>query len=322
MFKNKKVLVTGGTGMIGRQLVQLLIDRSADVYVVSLDQPVDMPPEVKFANVDLREFSNCVGVCEGMDYVFNLVGVKGSPKMCKEQPADFMVPMLQFNTNMMEAARRANVKWYLYTSSVGVYHPAEVFKEKDVWKTFPSKNDRFAGWAKRIGELHAEAYKIQYGWDRVSIVRPANVYGPYDNFDPENAMVIPSLIRKVYSEDMLVVWGDGSPIRDFIHARDVARGMIHMVENKVTEPVNLGSGTGVAIKEIVDVIVENCEFPIEVVWDKNKPAGDKRRVFDMQRAYCRGFKPQISIEEGIKETMDWFMQNKDIIDKRYNAFKQ
>ena len=322
MFKNKKVLVTGGTGMIGRQLVELLVERNADVYVVSLDQPVGMPEGVKFANVDLREFSNCVGACEGMDYVFNLVGVKGSPKMCKEQPADFMVPMLQFNTNMMEAARRADVKWYLYTSSVGVYHPAEVFKEKDVWKTFPSENDRFAGWAKRIGELQAEAYKIQYDWDRVSIVRPANVYGPYDNFDPENAMVIPSLIRKAYSDDELVVWGDGSPIRDFIHARDVAQGMIHMVEHKVTEPVNLGSGTGVAIREIVDVIVENCEFPIRVVWDRDKPSGDKRRVFDMQRAYCRGFKPQISIEDGIRETMDWFIQNRDIIDKRYNAFKQ
>ena len=322
MFKEQNVLVTGGTGMIGRELISLLLDQGAIVYVASLDEGIGLPDSVIHNKVDLTNFSACLELCEGMDYVFNLAGVKGSPKMCKEQPADFMVPMLQFNTNMMEAARRAEVKWYLYTSSVGVYHPAEVFREQDVWKTFPSKNDRFAGWAKRIGELQAEAYKIQYGWDRVSIVRPANVYGPYDNFDPENAMVIPSLIRKVFSDDTLVVWGDGSPIRDFIHARDVARGMIHMVENKVTEPVNLGSGTGVAIKEIVEVIVDNCEFSVEVVWDKDKPTGDKRRVFDVQRAHCRGFKPEISIKEGIKETMDWFLENKEIIDMRYNAFKQ
>ena len=165
MFKNKKVLVTGGTGMIGRPLVSLLVDRGAEVYVVSLDEPHGLPSSVKFVKADLTHFSNCLEACEDMDYVFNLVGVKGSPKMCKEQPADFMVPMIQFNTNMMEAAMKQNVKWYLYTSSVGVYHPAEVFKEDDVWRTFPSDNDRFAGWAKRIGELQAQAYSIQYGWE-------------------------------------------------------------------------------------------------------------------------------------------------------------
>jgi len=257
-----------------------------------------------------------------MDYVFNLVGVKGSPKMCKEQPADFMVPMLQFNTNMMEAARLAGVDWYLYTSSVGVYHPAEVFKEDDVWSTFPSENDRFAGWAKRIGELQAEAYKIQYGWDRVSIVRPANVYGPYDNFDPENAMVIPSLIRKAYENDKLEVWGDGSPIRDFIHSRDVALGMLHMVENEVNVPVNLGSGEGVTIKEIVDIVVEKCPKDIEVVWDTTKPTGDKRRILDSTRAKEVGFETTISLSDGIEETIEWFEKNRSVIDDRHNAFRK
>ena len=204
MFKNKKVLVTGGTGMIGRELVNLLLEKEAIVSVASLEDNPVVPEGVSYVKADLTEFSTCMRVCEGKDYVFNVVGVKGSPKMCKEQPADFMVPMLQFNTNMMEAARRAGVKWYLFTSSVGVYHPAEVFKEDDVWKTFPSNNDRFAGWAKRIGELQAEAYKIQYDWNCISIVRPANVYGPYDNFDPENAMVIPSLIRKAHENDTLM----------------------------------------------------------------------------------------------------------------------
>ena len=226
MFKDQKVLVTGGTGMIGRELVSLLLEREAIVYVASLDEGVDLPNNVRHVKVDLTDFGSCMAVCDGMDYVFNLVGVKGSPKMCKEQPADFMVPMLQFNTNMMEAARRCDVKWYLYTSSVGVYYPAPILKEDDVWKTFPSNNDRFAGWAKRIGELQAQAYSIQYGWDRVSIVRPANVYGPFDNFDPENAMVVPSLIRKAHENPSLDVWGDGSPVRDFIHSRDVALGML------------------------------------------------------------------------------------------------
>ena len=321
-FKNQSVLVTGGTGMIGRQLVDLLVDRGAKVYVVSLDPPRGLPDGVMYKLADLTDFSACQEVCEGMDYVFNLVGVKGSPKMCKEQPADFMVPMLQFNTNMMEAARRAGVKWYLYTSSVGVYHPAEVFKEDDVWSTFPSDNDRFAGWAKRIGELQAEAYSIQYGWDCVSIVRPANVYGPYDNFDPENAMVIPSLIRKASENDKLEVWGDGSPIRDFIHSRDVALGMLHMVDNKVTKPVNLGSGEGIAIKQIVDIVVDKCPKDLDVVWQTDKPTGDKKRILDSARAKEVGFETTISLEQGIQETIEWFEENRSMIDDRHNAFRK
>ena len=321
-YENKKVLVTGGTGMIGRQLVDLLVSRGAKVYVVSLDNPIGLPPGVNFLKADLQKFSNCLEVCNGMDIVFNLVGVKGSPKMCKEKPASFMVPMLQFNTNMMEAARLAKVEWYLYTSSVGVYHPAEIFYEDDVWKTFPSENDKFAGWAKRIGELQAEAYKIQYGLNNISIVRPANVYGPYDNFDPENAMVIPSLIRKVHENDVLEVWGDGSPIRDFIHARDVARGMMYMVENEVSEPVNLGSGTGVTIKQIVDIIVGNVNKNVSVEWDSTKPTGDKKRILDMSRAKSHGFETKISIEDGIRETINWFSENKEKIEQRYNVFRR
>ena len=107
--------------------------------------------------------------------------------MTAERPASFFVPTLQFSLNMMEAARRSGVNHYLFTSSVGVYQPAEIFKEDDVWSTFPSSNDRFAGWAKRMCELQAEAYKKEYEWENISVVRPANVYGPFDNFDPANA---------------------------------------------------------------------------------------------------------------------------------------
>jgi GDP-L-fucose synthase len=307
--------------MIGRKLVDLLLERGANVFVASLDEGVGLSQKVVHKKVDLTSFEQCLEVCSGMDYVFNLIGVKGSPKMCKEQPASFMVPMLQFNTNMMEAARRANVKWYLFTSSVGVYHPADVFKEDDVWKTFPSENDRFAGWAKRIGELQAEAYKIQYGANNISIVRPANVYGPYDNFDVENAMVVPSLIRKAFENTELVVWGDGSPIRDFIYAEDVALGMLYAVENKITEPLNLGSGTGVSIKSLVDIIVDNVDKPVEVKWDTEKPSGDRMRILDMTRAKSYGFVPKYSLEEGVKETIKWFKENREIIDKRHNAFR-
>jgi len=319
MFKNQKVLVTGGSGMIGRELVSLLLEKGANVYVADLKQPEELKDKVTFVKVDLREYSSCLQICEGMDYVFNLVGIKCSPRVCIEEPAKIMGPMMQFNTNMLEAAMHHNVKWYLYTSTVGVYQPAEVLKEDDVWSTQPSKNDWFGGWAKRMGELQCQAYQKQYGEGRCSIVRPANVYGPHDNFDLDSAMVIPSLIRKAFSNDVLQVWGDGSSIRDFIHARDVARGMIFAVENKITEPLNLGSGDEISIKRIAEAVAQEANVKIE--WDTSKPTGDHRRVFDMERAKSHGFQPQISIEEGVKETIDWYLKNKSMADSGKDVFK-
>ena len=319
MFKNKNILVTGGSGMIGRQLVKLLQKESANVCVADLNEPINMSG-ITFKKVDLTNYISCLEACHGMDYVFYLVGIKCSPKVIQERPADIMTPMLQFNTNMMSAAMKSDVKWYLYTSTVGVYGEAEIFKEENVWKSFPSKHDWFGGWAKRMGELQAEAYAIQNGKANVSIVRPANVYGPYDNFDTDNAMVIPSLIRKAHENEFLSVWGDGSPIRDFIYSEDVARGMLHMVKNKVTEPVNLGSGTGVTIKELATTIAS--ELGREIKWDTDKPMGDKIRLFDTNRAESYGFKPKTKLEDGISNTVRWFLDNLDIVDKRYNVFNK
>jgi GDP-L-fucose synthase len=285
--------------MIGRQLVELLYDTtSANVTVA------DLP------NVDLRDRKDCKAVCDGQDIVFHLAGIKGSPIRCMESPATFSVPMIQFNANMVEAAYNAGVEWFLYTSSVGVYHPAEVFVEDDVWKTFPSENDWYAGWAKRVGELNVEAYMKQYDWNKCSIVRPANVYGPYDNFG-EWSMVIPSLIKKAKDAGVggtISVWGDGTPIRDFVHSRDVARGMIFAVENQITEPLNLGSGNGVSIAQIASSIAARFECGIE--FDKTKPSGDSKRLMDMTRTYSYGFKNLMNIDDGLEETMEWYLNEK------------
>ena len=191
-----------------------------------------------------------------------------------------------------------------------MYHPAEVFKEDDVWKTFPSENDWFAGWAKRIGEQNVQAYMKQYDWNNCSIVRPANVYGPNDNFG-KWSMVVPSLIKKAMENDVFFVCGDGSPIRDLIYAEDVARGMIHMVENEVTEPVNLGSGTGVTIKEVADIVAGYFDMDIE--WDIEKPMGDMKRLMSTKRAESYGFNPKVSLEQGIIKTIQWYKENKDVL---------
>ena len=320
-FKNKKILVTGGTGLIGMPLVRKLVELCANLTVVSLDKSPNIDKSVNFVNLDLRSFENCLKVCRDKEIVFNLIGVKGSPKMTLENPASFFIPTITFSINMMEAARQSGVQRYLYTSSIGVYQPSDVFNEDDVWSTFPSENDRFAGWAKRMGELQAQAYDIQYKWDKISIVRPANVYGPYDNFDPENAMVIPSLINRAMSgERPLSVWGDGSPIRDFIYTDDVADGMLEVVKQGYNKPINLGSGKGVSIKEIATSIANKMPDKCEIIWDTSKPAGDVKRIMNTERAESIGIKPKISLDEGIETTIKWYnkFNNKDL--NRYNAF--
>lgn len=323
IIEYSKVLVTGGTGMIGRYLVDILLEKNCKVRVVSLDEPEGLPEKVEFLKLDLTNLDNCIKACKDCDYVFNLIGIKGSPKMSRERPASFMVPMLMFNTAMMEAAMRCKVKWYLYTSSVGVYYPAETFNEDDVWKTFPSEHDKFPGWAKRIGELQAEAYGIQNGNKNISIVRPANVYGKWDNFDPKSAMVIPSLINRITSgESPLTVWGDGTSIRDFIHAKDCARGMLHVVENCITDPINLGSGDGVTIKELAETIRDTYDKSVKIVWDITKPKGDHKRIMNTDRAESYGFSCKVSLESGIRETLSWYKENKDVYKKRNNYFKE
>lgn len=320
-FSDKKILVTGGTGLIGQPLVKLLLSEGAIVRIVSLDDPTRAHPEAEFLALDLTRYDNCLIACKDQEIVFNLVGIKGSPKMMLEQPASYFVPSLMFNTNMMSAAHSSGVDRYMFTSSIGVYAPAEVFKEDDVWQTFPSPNDRFGGWQKRIGELQAEAYNIQYKWDKVTITRPANVYGPFDNFDPQNAMVVPSLITRACSgENPLTVWGDGSAIRDFIYAEDCARAMMLVVEKNFTKPINLGSGSGNTVREVVEAIVKQLPQKPEVVWDTSKPTGDKRRVMDITRLQSLGFVPSHSLEQGIAKSLDWYLKNRDLSSKRHNPF--
>lgn len=322
MFKNKRVLVTGGTGLIGIPLVRKLIEEEgANVRVVSLDDPSRAHKDSEFMKLDLRDISQCMKACENQEIVFHLAGIKGSPAMCAQKPASFFYPTISFNTNMLEAARLRKATHYLYTSSIGAYSPAEIFYEDDMWNSFPSENDKFAGWAKRMGELQIEAYKKEYHWQDLYIVRPANVYGPWDNFSPDNSMVIPSLIRKVSeANEEITCWGDGSPIRDFIYADDVANGMIALMKSGKNDPINLGSGKGVSIKELAETVVKASEKSITINWDTSKPAGDKIRLMSTERSESLGIRPMTSLHEGLRETMEWFEKNKALIDKRYNVF--
>jgi GDP-L-fucose synthase len=321
-LNGKKVLVTGGTGLIGQQLIKLLKEEGANIRIVSLDNNSLVPPDVEFMQLDLMNFDNCKKACENVDVVFNLIGIKTSPKIIKEKPANIFVSYLRFNTNIIEAARQSNVGWFLYVSTIGVYSPTDIMSEDELWNGFPSKHDWYGGWAKRMGEMQLETYKIQYGLNNYSIIRPANVYGPYDDFS-ETSMVIPSLIKRVYNkENPFVVWGDGTTIRDFIYSEDVARAMIFAVTNEINEPLNVGSGKGISIKDVVNTVIEISDYNPEIIWDTSKPSGDKQRILDTNKLNSYGFTPKINLKNGLTKTLEWYKLNSSTIDgKRYNVFK-
>ena len=195
--------------------------------------------------------------------------------------------------------------------------------ESEVSSEIEKTNDAYAI-AKIAGIKLCESYNRQFGKSHEVDYRslmPTNLYGPGDNFDPENAMVIPSLIHRATSgERPLKVWGDGSPIRDFIHANDVAEGMIKIIEKGYNKPVNLGSGDGVTIKQIATTIAECMPDKCEIIWDTSKPSGDKKRIMKTERAKSLGINPIISLKEGIKNTIEWYSQYGNNAKERYNAF--
>ena len=290
---NKSALVIGANGMVGTALMKVLGRSKTYFKIKGVDIETDMT--IKSNTEIIKDY----------DHIYHLAGKKGSPQTARERPADYL-PMLQFDANIIEAVGKYKPEWFLYTSSIGVYPPMEVYEEDKVWHEVPSENDKIPGYIKRMGELGCYAIRATYGYENISIVRPANIYGPNDNFG-KNSMVIPSLIKKAYhnNNDILEVWGDGSPIRDFIYSKDVARGMLHMVENKINDTVNLGSGKEVTISDIANTIGKY--FDKEVKYDKSKPNGDMRRQMDTRRAESIGFKPEYTLEDGIKETIEWYL---------------
>lgn len=318
-FNKNNVLVTGGTGLIGRQVVDILCQAGACVKVVSLDDLV-VNKKAQHIKGDLTDFRFCQEVIKDMDYVFHVAGIKGSIEVTKTKPASFFVPLLMFNTNVLEACRINKVKKVVYTSSIGAYSSAEVFKESENLEGPPM--DMFPGWAKRMAELQVQAYKIQYGLDNFAVVRPCNVYGPGDNFDPNNAMVIPSLMYRIYNkEDPVLIWGDGSAIRDFAYSRDVAEGVIlALYYGTNSKFVNLGSGIGCSIKELVEALRTFIDFNYR--FDTTKSSGFPRRVMDISLAKeLIKYNPATSLRDGLKETWEWFLKNNGEYLKRKNYFK-
>jgi len=317
----KTVLVTGGTGLIGRQIVDILCEARARVKCVSVDK-LRVHPSAEMIYGDLSDFGFCKEITTGADCVFHVAGIKGSIDVTKSKPASFFVPLLMMNTNMLEACRLNDVKKVVYTSSIGAYASAELFVETDSIETEPPM-DMFPGWAKRMAELQVQAYQIQYGIEHFAVVRPCNVYGPGDNFDPKNAMVIPSLMNRIRSgENPLVVWGDGTAVRDFAYSRDVAEGVIlALYKGTGGRYVNLGSGMGYTIRELLETL--KSFIPFEYRFDPTRSSGFPKRVMDISLARkMLGYEPRTTLLEGLKATWEWYCGNPEEYLKRKNYFAE
>lgn len=318
-FEEKRILITGGTGLIGRQVVDILCSAGAKVRIVSLDQII-VDDRAEHILGDITDFSFCKEITNGADYVFHLAGIKGSIEVSRALLASHFVPTVMMNINILEAARLNGVCKLVYTSSIGAYENSELFRESAY--RLDSLPMDFAGWAKRVAELQIHAYKVQYGMENFAIVRPCNVYGPGDNFDPKNAMVIPSLMCRILrGENPVRIWGDGSAIRDFAYSRDVAEGVIQALHHGTKGGfVNLGSGKGYSIQELVETLNSFLDFHYE--FDATKPSGAPIRLMDISLAKeTIGYNPGTPLIDGLKATWEWFVSHQDEYLKKKNYFR-
>ncbi|MBN1359579.1 MAG: NAD-dependent epimerase/dehydratase family protein [Sedimentisphaerales bacterium] len=319
-FNGRRALVTGGTGLIGRQVVKMLCDAGAEVSIVSLDR-VRVSDRAEHIFGDLTNFEFCKDVTYGMDCVCHLAGIKGSAAVSTSMVASHFVPTLMMNTNVLEACLVNDIPKVVYTSSIGAYASTDIFREADY--RLDSLPMDFAGWAKRVAELQIQAYHTQYGRRSFAIVRPSNVYGPGDNFDPQNAMVIPSLMYRIRrGEDPLRVWGDGSAVRDFVFSRDVAEGVLLALHHGTEGGfVNLGSGRECTIRQLVETLNQFLDFRYE--FDASKPSGYPKRLMDIERAReLIGYDPSTSLLDGLQETWAWYLEHEGEHECKKNYFAE
>ena len=309
------VLITGCSGLVGTHLVKKCLHAGYNVIGVDIVQSEFLPLSNKFTffEMDLTDDSNIKNLFfyNDIDVVFNTFGVKGSPMKAKNKPVDYLYPSFKINTEIINQCALNNI-WLIFVSSVGVYAPSDKFVESTVWNTLPSKADWFPAWSKRMGELLLEAYKVQYGYKKWSILRPANIFGEYDDFSGKGT-VIASTIKKVYEATTTIdAWGDGSPIRDFVYAGDVADAILQLYEEKHHIIINFGSGVEISIKEIIENIIKVSNKNLTINWDTTKPIGDSCRKMDTTIQKSINLLPKVGLERAIELSYSHYKMNSDV----------
>ena len=309
----KKVLITGCSGLVGIHLVKICLTSGYEVVGVDMRKSEHLPVSEQFTfyQMDLTKTENIEQLFfyETPDVVFNTFGVKGSPLRAKTQPVDFLYPSFKINTEIINQCAKHDI-WLIFVSSVGVYAPAEKFEEDSVWKTLPSHHDWYPSWSKRTGELLLEACKVQYGYDKWAIIRPANIFGDFDDFSG-NGTVISSTIKKIYeAETEIDCWGDGSAIRDFVYAGDVANAILSLYERQIHTTINFGAGEEITIKSMIEELIKISGKDISIKWGITKPNGDLRRQMDTTKQKEIGLLPILGFNQALKLTYDSYTRSR------------
>ncbi len=305
-WTGKRVIVTGGDGFLGRHLVEKIKAKNPKSIFVP-----------KHSEYDLRRYDDCLNVAKKGDIIIHLAANVGGIGYNRENPATLYDDNILMGTYMMMAAREMEIEKYVALVTICAYpkFTPVPFKEENLWNGYPEETNAPYGLAKKMQLVQSLAYRQQYGFNSICLF-PVNLYGPGDNFDPKSSHVIPALIKKFVEavkkgDSEVIVWGTGRASREFLYVEDAAEGIAKAAEkyNK-SDPVNLGAGFEITIKDLAELIKKLTGFKGKIVWDKSKPDGQPRRMLDVTRAKREfGFTASTSFEEGLKNTIDWYKEN-------------
>ncbi|OFX22872.1 MAG: GDP-fucose synthetase [Anaeromyxobacter sp. RBG_16_69_14] len=304
-WSRERVVVTGGAGFLGSFVLEELQRRGAREVFVPRSREYDL---VDMAAVK-RLYSDA-----RPSMVLHLAAQVGGICANRANPGRFFYENLMMGVQLIEVGRQVGLRKLVALGTICAYPKfAPVpFREEDIWEGYPEETNAPYGLAKKMLLVQSESYRQQYGFNSV-VLFPVNLYGPKDNFELETSHVIPALIRKcvearVRGDEKIVAWGDGSASREFLHARDAAEGIVTAAERyDRSDPVNLGAGFEVKIRELVPMVARLCRFEGAIAWDASKPNGQPRRMLDTSRALREfGWKARIPFEEGLRETVEWF----------------
>lgn len=305
-LKDKKILVTGGAGFLGRYVV----DKLKKIGVKDVSIP-------KSQEYDLRKREVCEKVVQNIDVVIHLAAQIGGIGFINEKPGEIFYNNLIMGTQLMEEARIAGVKKFVAIGTVCEYPKLSPlpFKEKNLWDGYPDEATASYGFAKKMLIVQAEAYKKQYGFNAINLL-PVNLYGPFDNFDKSSGHVIPSLIKRIIeardnNKPFVEIWGSGKATREFLYVEDASEGIIlATLHYNSVEPVNLGTGIETSIKNVAKLIMKISGYKGYISWNANKPDGQPRRQLDVSKAKKFGFVAKTILKDGLKKTIEWYEKNR------------
>jgi GDP-L-fucose synthase len=309
-WSDKKILITGGAGFFGSEVVRQLLKKGV------LSENILIP---RSSDTDLRKWENCCRVVKNCDIVIHLAAKVGGIGYNQVYPADLFYDNAIMGIHLIEAARQENVEKCVITGTICAYpkFTPVPFREENLWEGYPEETNAPYGLAKKMLLVQSQAYRQQFGFNSIYLL-PVNLYGPGDNFDPSSSHVIPALIKKFLeaktgNKPFVEVWGTGQASREFLYVDDAARGLILATEHyNKPEPVNLGSGNEITIRDLVTLIRDLTDYHGEIRWDRTKPDGQPKRSLDVSRAKRDfGFEALMPFREGLRRTIEWYrVQNK------------